>query len=122
MLTVTVFAIVATYGMAGLLTLMGVSMVFNAAMNSIPILLLAVGVDYGLHVVMRVREEFATVESREKMGRESLKDFTLEVRRSAVRTGAILTSAALLVAIFTCLLYTSPSPRDGLLSRMPSSA
>ena len=24
--------------------------------------------------------------------------------------------------IDTCLLYTSPSPRDGLLSRMPSSA
>ena len=24
--------------------------------------------------------------------------------------------------IFICLLYTSPSPRDGLLSRMPSSA
>ena len=23
---------------------------------------------------------------------------------------------------FACLLYTSPSPRDGLLSRMPSSA
>ena len=26
------------------------------------------------------------------------------------------------VAIISCLLYTSPSPRDGLLSRMPSSA
>ena len=25
-------------------------------------------------------------------------------------------------AVFLCLLYTSPSPRDGLLSRMPSSA
>ena len=25
-------------------------------------------------------------------------------------------------AFSTCLLYTSPSPRDGLLSRMPSSA
>ena len=25
-------------------------------------------------------------------------------------------------AIESCLLYTSPSPRDGLLSRMPSSA
>ena len=25
-------------------------------------------------------------------------------------------------AVTTCLLYTSPSPRDGLLSRMPSSA
>ena len=24
--------------------------------------------------------------------------------------------------IYGCLLYTSPSPRDGLLSRMPSSA
>ena len=26
------------------------------------------------------------------------------------------------VEILSCLLYTSPSPRDGLLSRMPSSA
>ena len=26
------------------------------------------------------------------------------------------------VEAYTCLLYTSPSPRDGLLSRMPSSA
>ena len=26
------------------------------------------------------------------------------------------------VLFYTCLLYTSPSPRDGLLSRMPSSA
>ena len=25
-------------------------------------------------------------------------------------------------SLFICLLYTSPSPRDGLLSRMPSSA
>ena len=29
---------------------------------------------------------------------------------------------ALTTGIITCLLYTSPSPRDGLLSRMPSSA
>ena len=26
------------------------------------------------------------------------------------------------IRMYTCLLYTSPSPRDGLLSRMPSSA
>ena len=26
------------------------------------------------------------------------------------------------IGAYTCLLYTSPSPRDGLLSRMPSSA
>ena len=28
----------------------------------------------------------------------------------------------LLLLLWGCLLYTSPSPRDGLLSRMPSSA
>ena len=31
-------------------------------------------------------------------------------------------SAQTVVKFFDCLLYTSPSPRDGLLSRMPSSA
>ena len=31
-------------------------------------------------------------------------------------------NAALNVQVIACLLYTSPSPRDGLLSRMPSSA
>ena len=30
--------------------------------------------------------------------------------------------AAYIATPHTCLLYTSPSPRDGLLSRMPSSA
>ena len=29
---------------------------------------------------------------------------------------------SILVPVYNCLLYTSPSPRDGLLSRMPSSA
>ena len=30
--------------------------------------------------------------------------------------------AAMMILLKLCLLYTSPSPRDGLLSRMPSSA
>ena len=33
-----------------------------------------------------------------------------------------LTRGSLTRLISSCLLYTSPSPRDGLLSRMPSSA
>ena len=33
-----------------------------------------------------------------------------------------LYSLKVFVWFFSCLLYTSPSPRDGLLSRMPSSA
>ena len=34
----------------------------------------------------------------------------------------IYRQALLDAGLYTCLLYTSPSPRDGLLSRMPSSA
>ena len=33
-----------------------------------------------------------------------------------------VSSAGLRALLVACLLYTSPSPRDGLLSRMPSSA
>ena len=100
-LVLTVFAILATYGMAGLLTLLGVKMVFNAAMNSIPILLLAIGVDYGLHVVARIREELQDQEKANPQGRTTLRDFSIEARRAAIRKGTILTSAALMVAIFT---------------------
>ena len=39
-------------------------------------------------------------------------------RKEMLQDIAILTGAR----VITCLLYTSPSPRDGLLSRMPSSA
>ena len=35
---------------------------------------------------------------------------------------ALVSSNSLLVPLQTCLLYTSPSPRDATLSRMPSSA
>ena len=36
--------------------------------------------------------------------------------------GAGLSAIHALLVVWRCLLYTSPSPRDGLLSRMPSSA
>ena len=36
--------------------------------------------------------------------------------------GILFVTILLAVTWFICLLYTSPSPRDGLLSRMPSSA
>ena len=37
-------------------------------------------------------------------------------------TGSAILTVFILHHIYNCLLYTSPSPRDGLLSRMPSSA
>ena len=37
-------------------------------------------------------------------------------------TNIIAQTAPISIMAVACLLYTSPSPRDGLLSRMPSSA
>ena len=42
---------------------------------------------------------------------------------AALRCGAdLILELPVARALSSCLLYTSPSPRDGLLSRMPSSA
>ena len=101
-MVLTMLAISATYGVSGWLEFIGVSMVFNAAMNSIPVLLLAIGVDYGLHVVLRVREELKT--SKEGKVAHSLRDFSTEVRRLAIQRGTIFTSIALLIAIFTDMI------------------
>ena len=92
----TILAIAATYGAAGIFRL-----TFNAAMNSIPILLLAIGVDYGIHVVTRIREVMQEMEREDPQGRVTLKDFDHELRIKAIRSGAVLTSAALVIAIFT---------------------
>ncbi len=98
-MVLTIFAIAATYGLSGWLEFFGVNMIFNAAMNSIPVLLLAIGVDYGLHVVLRIREELKN--SPEGASAETIRDFSVEARKLAIRRGTIFTSIALLIAIFT---------------------
>ncbi len=99
-LGLTVFGIGATYGTAGTLTLMGVPMTFNGAMNSIPVLLLAIGVDYGLHVVKRIREEYRLASISEEHV-ASVGDLQKDLRKAAVLRGTKYTSIALLIAIFT---------------------
>ena len=42
-------------------------------------------------------------------------------RKNTIRVAKQAMEKAMQYA-YSCLLYTSPSPRDGLLSRMPSSA
>ena len=100
-LALTVVAIAATYGVSGWLQFAGVDMTFNAAMNSIPVLLLAIGVDYGLHVVLRIREELKGEETRNPQGRLTLRDFDHHARMRAIRQGTVLTSIALMIAITT---------------------
>ena len=43
-------------------------------------------------------------------------------RRIGLMAAMVMRILLLLSITWICLLYTSPSPRDGLLSRMPSSA
>ncbi|MAV07497.1 MAG: hypothetical protein CMA29_06380 [Euryarchaeota archaeon] len=92
----TILGILGTYGISGILNL-----TFNAAMNSIPILLIAIGVDYGIHVVARYREILREEGEKTDDEYETLRDFPKEIRIHAIRRGAILTSGALLIAIFT---------------------
>ena len=54
-------------------------------------------------------------------------DEQMQVLGAAVRLGVVIWSGFIITLSYVelpmiCLLYTSPSPRDGLLSRMPSSA
>ena len=72
-----------------------------------------------------------TLEQEEQIRRHAAADIEHELRTplagivsriEAAQDGVLADERANLGAMHTCLLYTSPSPRDGLLSRMPSSA
>ena len=56
------------------------------------------------------------------MNKRSLGNTGFEVSEIGLGAWQIGADWGVDVPIKTCLLYTSPSPRDGLLSRMPSSA
>ena len=53
----------------------------------------------------------------------SIKDLHVDIGETSIVIGLNLEiESGETHAIMGCLLYTSPSPRDGLLCRMPSSA
>ena len=54
----------------------------------------------------------------EYLTKEKVEEIFQEHGGDAKNTGSVEGQ----IALFTCLLYTSPSPRDATLSRMPSSA
>ena len=57
-----------------------------------------------------------------KLWKKAFAEFNLNPEMSEPEIGNVLMNHYEDDACTHCLLYTSPSPRDGLLSRMPSSA
>ena len=62
-------------------------------------------------------EQYAMIRKPKKNAEE--RAIEQRLKKSA---NIVLSSGKKAVIALSCLLYTSPSPRDGLLSRMPSSA
>ena len=62
------------------------------------------------------REQAAYEVAKELLADHGLSDSTYAAAEKALGLDDLV------ALVVTCLLYTSPSPRDGLLSRMPSSA
>ena len=66
-----------------------------------------------------IRESMLGQEDRSNVGNTNSCGKSVPLTSSQPSRNLLLT---LLLTSSPCLLYTSPSPRDGLLSRMPSSA
>ena len=63
-----------------------------------------------------------TLEGAPPLSAEHLSVFDCATPCGRIGTRALSAQSHILMMAAACLLYTSPSPRDGLLSRMPSSA
>ena len=63
-----------------------------------------------------------TINFRSYYNESNFKNASLSGQKGYLRSCLSANLAGRLEQLQTCLLYTSPSPRDGLLSRMPSSA
>ena len=61
-------------------------------------------------------------ESSVELDIEDKKPSYMALKQDECNATVEVTEKTGLEVVNTCLLYTSPSPRDGLLSRMPSSA
>ena len=81
----------------------GMTRIFSEDGNSVPVT-----------VIEAEPNRVAQIKTKESDGYAAIQVSSGEVKPSNVTRP--------LAGHYSCLLYTSPSPRDGLLSRMPSSA
>ena len=72
------------------------------------------------YIYQYISEKYPEVEV--KFDTEKIKLTTIDIEVASENGFPDVESAAEEVLLITCLLYTSPSPRDGTSSRMPSSA
>ena len=66
--------------------------------------------------------EVGTVTPLKQYGNPKPRVFRLEEDEALINRLGFNNSGADIISKYICLLYTSPSPRDGQISRMPSSA
>ena len=66
--------------------------------------------------------DVAVIKILQLMGQLSVSDIRYVLEVCSRIYGVVQHQDRVASAHWVCLLYTSPSPRDGLLSRMPSSA
>ena len=69
----------------------------------------------------KVVSEYAIKGGASQLGVATLKE-GIKLRSSGIKQPILILGNLYTKKDLICLLYTSPSPRDGLLSRMPSSA
>ena len=76
------------------------------------------------HICQGHVDTTSTVSSIKKVDKSYLFDFKIQSKQKQhlIEKASICVNGISLTISKVCLLYTSPSPRDGLLSRMPSSA
>ena len=102
----------------------GLSVMEGAVQNDIP----GIDADCGggmscatCHVY--VKEDWYDKLPKKEMGEDDMLDQAYEPTSKSRLSCQIMVSDDLDgLSVYICLLYTSPSPRDGLLSRMPSCA
>ena len=104
----------------------------NSCSSAIMLALMAVGVDPGDQVITNGFTFTALPSTIMRLGAEPVlveatKSWTMDLDDLEKKIAAFPDAKVLLLShmrgkVCDCLLYTSPSPRDGLLSRMPSSA